>query len=344
MLQASSRQHSRRRYPKCDTASCTIGHDVTESSDHSSSIDSNGIQQHPIRKTAPTIARSSGAADHKQTTADGTPHTLVVPVANAKTATVSAGQRKIVDKYGKRLQAERLYEVPLTPVDCRFGVVREDEGIQDSLRSVVKEERKTQGSNVTVVFCVRRPGCGSCRDHAQQLVEMIEDVNKVERDGLIAQGKQNGLGMLASSSSSSSHSNRSEQRQTMSRQNQKVALVGVTKHGEGVDDKAMLYFYQTYFQRYLIHRDGQWETFQALGGRKISLYRLLRLVPRMEKRYKNNNIENIKFGGDIWTQGGVLVFDRQGELRHVHYEEYGNRLDTASIRTAIEKVQEEQRR
>eukprot|EP00525_Craspedostauros_australis_P001055 CAMPEP_0198123264 /NCGR_PEP_ID=MMETSP1442-20131203/37119_1 /TAXON_ID= /ORGANISM="Craspedostauros australis, Strain CCMP3328" /LENGTH=325 /DNA_ID=CAMNT_0043782441 /DNA_START=46 /DNA_END=1023 /DNA_ORIENTATION=+ len=254
-----------------------------------------------------------------------------------RAVSASGGHRKkatdgsLREKYGKRIQPERLYQIPLVPVDCRFGVVRDDEDACHPLHSTIKSQRRMQASTMTVVFCIRRPGCGSCRDHAQQLVKLVEDLNQQEQEMRII---ANSGGVVRESSRRSS-SKRAE--------GQKVALVGITKHGQGVDDEAMINFYQTYFQRYPVLKDEQWQTYQALGGRKISLMKLLRMAPRMMRRYEDNNIENVPFGGDIWTQGGVLIFDRSGELRHVQYEEYGKRLDVDEIKTVLRNVQREQR-
>jgi hypothetical protein len=47
----------------------------------------------------------------------------------------------------------------------------------------------------------------------------------------------------------------------------------------------------------------------------------------MIKRYNKNKINNVPFGGDIRTQGGVLIFDKQGELRYAYHENYGEELN-----------------
>lgn len=116
-----------------------------------------------------------------------------------------------------------------------------------------------------------------------------------------------------------------------------VAFCGAIKHGQGVDDRALLDFYQQYF-RFPLFKDSQWKIFEAMGGRKISLWKALTSIPRLERRYKSRNVPNIPFGGDIWTQGGVLVFDKDGNLRHTYYEVYGEELDTEVLRKAIREA------
>ena len=61
----------------------------------------------------------------------------------------------------------------------------------------------------------------------------------------------------------------------------------------------------------------------------------------MNQIYLQHNVENVPLGGDLWTQGGVLVLDRHGNLRYTYYENYGH--DDAghmleSIRAAIDQV------
>ena len=44
---------------------------------------------------------------------------------------------------------------------------------------------------------------------------------------------------------------------------------------------------------------------------------------------------------DIWTQGGLLLFDKRGKLRFAYYESYGDELNIEEIRRAIRAIQEE---
>ena len=205
---------------------------------------------------------------------------------------IRQGPRPI--KEFQRLNPKTLYKVPLVQVECSFGAVKEREEHGGHLRSLVQQQQHHQGSKVTVVFAIRRPGCGSCRDHARQVVSLKDDIYGIN-------------------------------------------LMGVTKHGQGVDDDAMLEFYQEYFHQ-PIYKDDKWRIFDAMGGRKISLPKLLYTFPKMTKRYNDLGIENIPFGGDIRTQGGLLIFDRKGQLRFVYYENYGDRLDLDMIREAIKEV------
>jgi len=153
-------------------------------------------------------------------------------------------------------------------------------------------------NKVTAVFCIRRAGCGSCRDHGLRL-------------------------------------------SSLAKQHQ-IQLFGIVKE-TGVDDAALHEFYKEYFN-FPIYKDEKCDTFRFLGDRKISPWQLLKIQPKLLKRYKDKNIKNIPFGGDIFTQGGVLLFDKSGQLRYVYYEKYGDELDVEALSAAIQECQQKTRR
>ena len=145
---------------------------------------------------------------------------------------------------------------------------------------------------VTVVFCIRRPGCGSCRETGLQLADFAQQFGS------------------------------------------KLNLFGIIKE-TGVDDKALTNFYTKFFP-FPLYKDTDRKAFQFLGNRKISVWKLLRTAPRMLRRYHEMGIENIPFGGDIWTEGGIMIFNKKGHLMYVYYEQYSQELDTEALRLAIE--------
>lgn len=151
----------------------------------------------------------------------------------------------------------------------------------------------------TAVFCIRRAGCGSCRDHGRQLAKVAKQV--------------------------------SEQTQS------KVRLVGIVKKTDAPEG-LLEEFYKEYFP-FPIYQDEEWDAFKFLGHRKISPWQLLSTQPRLLKRYQERKVKNVPFGGDIFTQGGVLLFDGTGTLRYVYYEEYGHELDTEALTWALQECQ-----
>jgi hypothetical protein len=71
-----------------------------------------------------------------------------------------------------RRNAPKLYTVPLAPLRCSFGLVTQDpKSGTKTFQEVVLEELQRQKADVAIVFCIRRAGCGSCREHAVQLTQ-----------------------------------------------------------------------------------------------------------------------------------------------------------------------------
>jgi hypothetical protein len=56
---------------------------------------------------------------------------------------------------------------------------------------------------------------------------------------------------------------------------------------------------------------------------------------------KKNITGNLK--GEGMVQGGVLVFDKQGELRYAYNEETGTELNMEDVQGAIDSVRKEQK-
>jgi len=87
-----------------------------------------------------------------------------------------------------------------------------------------------------------------------------------------------------------------------------------------------------------LYKDERWDLFvHACGNRKLSVWKLIAKVPQLTLRYAKKNIRNIPFGGDLFTRGGVLIFDKMGKLRFVYNEKYGDEFDLEALRWAIEE-------
>jgi AhpC/TSA antioxidant enzyme len=115
-----------------------------------------------------------------------------------------------------------------------------------------------------------------------------------------------------------------------------VGCVGIIKE-TGVADAHLIGLYHSYF-RHPIYKDENWRIYEAMGNRKMSVFKLLGKLPKLSSIYKKQNIENIPFGGDLLTQGGVLVFDRDGNLRFTFYERYGEFFDETILKQVIEEA------
>jgi len=162
-------------------------------------------------------------------------------------------------------------------------------------KHIIQEEQRRQQTNVTVVFVIRRAGCGACREHALQLAQVDNEDLKVNMLGIVKN----------------------------------------TKHANH-----LINFYNDYYKN-PIYLDSGWKVFKAMGGRKIVPSDLLRKhLGMLSKRYRENEIKNQIGFDDNLTQGGVLIFDRNAELRFTYYETYGEILDLDIIRSAITKARQ----
>lgn len=111
-----------------------------------------------------------------------------------------------------------------------------------------------------------------------------------------------------------------------------------------VDNGGLLDFHENYF-KYDTYRDENLELFRAMGNRKIKLstwnpLRLYRGFKRMSSRLSRKNIGgNLK--GEGLIQGGVLVFDKDGNLAFAYEEEIGDELVIDDIRRAMLAIEGE---
>jgi len=196
----------------------------------------------------------------------------------------------------QKVKTSELYEILLLPIDASFGIVSVNEMAAIKVKPMTIKERQKIRGNVSVLFAVRTPGCGGCREHAVQLAELAS-------------------------------------------KDKKVSLAGAVKE-TGVDDQALLDFYSQYFQ-HPIYKDEKWKIFHAMGGKKISVFSLIKRAAFLYKRTKSKGIESKVRHGDIWTKGGVLVFNRAGELKYTQYEHFGREFDMQAIEQAIQSIRRE---
>jgi len=113
-------------------------------------------------------------------------------------------------------------------------------------------------------------------------------------------------------------------------------LLGVVKE-TGVDDEGLCEFYTGSFP-YQMYRNDNLQLYEAFGNRKIGLttwnpWRLWKGYREMKQRLDSKNLTgNLK--GEGLVQGGVLVFDKTGELQYAEEEQIGTEFDVDSILNA----------
>lgn len=187
---------------------------------------------------------------------------------------------------------------PSMPHHDDAQVVEIEQEMAVPLRQVTLEHSMARGINtphpdtVTLLFVIRRTGCGNCREHGRQLSELVCSMDE------------------------------------------HVHMAGVVKP-EAVPNEILLEFYTDYFN-FPLYQDDDWNlSTGVLGDRQLPLWKLLSMRPILGRRYRNKGIHNIPLGGDLWTQGGLLILDSRSRLRFVYYEKYGDVLDLEAIRWAI---------
>jgi hypothetical protein len=67
-------------------------------------------------------------------------------------------------------------------------------------------------------------------------------------------------------------------------------------------------------------------------GKSIKSYKIIK---KKNQRYRMAKIQNVPFGGDIFTQGHVVIFDRYYNVQFFQYENYTELFDIDILQHAI---------
>ena len=124
----------------------------------------------------------------------------------------------------------------------------------------------------------------------------------------------------------------------LAKENRNVALWGIVKE-TGVETEGILEFHNDYF-RFPLYKDDKWLTYKAMGNRKLSPFKAIKRAFEARGRWAKKGITNQLKAGDIWIQGGVLIF-KNSKLRYAYEEDYGREYDLAAIRDAIRAIHDE---
>ena len=102
----------------------------------------------------------------------------------------------------------------------------------------------------------------------------------------------------------------------------------------GVDDEGLLNFAAHYFP-FPVFKDKKWLVYKAMGNRKLTMKGLLSGLMKSRSRHKKKKIDQTTLG-EGWLQGGLLIFDRNGQLRFSREEVYGDELNLEELSRAIQ--------
>ncbi|CAB9511080.1 family with sequence similarity 213, member [Seminavis robusta] len=189
---------------------------------------------------------------------------------------------------------------------------------KSAARLQVNAAEGDDSNKVTAVFCIRRAGCGMCRDHGLSLSTQLKP--KLHEKGI-------GLNLfgIVKDLDGSGEGDVSDHRRD--RKDKKTSA------------KILTDFYTNYFP-FPMYTDRNWDSFTFLGNRKTSMWRMFQRSSTVYQRYHRKKISNIINDprGDPLTQGGVLLFDAKGHLRYVYYERYGDELDLEALQWAVQDI------
>jgi thiol-disulfide isomerase/thioredoxin len=90
-------------------------------------------------------------------------------------STHSAVTDKVIMKDSLRKNLTQIHKVPLIPMNCSFGIVTKKPEQVQPLQTAVKNQCRQDSTDVAIVFAVRRPGCGFCREHGLQLTQLAKE-------------------------------------------------------------------------------------------------------------------------------------------------------------------------
>ena len=115
-------------------------------------------------------------------------------------------------------------------------------------------------------------------------------------------------------------------------------LLGAVKE-RGEANKALLEFYQDYFRQPIYH-DEKWSLFKAMGRKKLGVLELIQTKFRARTRLAGKSIQTGP-GGDSFTQGGMLVFNKKGELCFALEDNPFEALDMELLAAAVKEARKQ---
>lgn len=123
-----------------------------------------------------------------------------------------------------------------------------------------------------------------------------------------------------------------------------VEIFGIVKE-TGVDDEGLVEFQQKYF-KYPLYCDKSYAFYQALGDRKVGLKDILNplsiigIVCSAYQRLTDKSIGGNMVGEGV-TQGGYILFGRDGKAKAMYQEQTGVDLEISDLVAALATVREE---
>ena len=119
----------------------------------------------------------------------------------------------------------------------------------------------------------------------------------------------------------------------------KLCAIGALK--ESCNAGAVVDFYQGCF-RFPMFMDEKWTIFRALKGGQVKIRTMIKNAFTLARRTTKKGLKSkLSRDGDFWTKGGILVFDKEGDLVFVQQEpEFGHLINEDAIREAVQQARE----
>jgi hypothetical protein len=127
----------------------------------------------------------------------------------------------------------------------------------------------------------------------------------------------------------------------------KFKMWGVVKE-TGVDDEGLSKFYNDYFTYPLYKDEGLVLYNKFFGQRKIKLttynpFKLYKGYTDMNKRLKEKSGLDGNMTGEGMIQGGLIIFDKEGNVRYAYEEIIGDELMIDDIVAALDDVAKDEK-
>ena len=123
-----------------------------------------------------------------------------------------------------------------------------------------------------------------------------------------------------------------------------IPIFGIVKE-TGVDDAGLVEFHRDYFP-YPLYRDQGYALYKALGDRKVGVglwnpFSIPFLLFDAWQRLTSKNIGGNMKGEGI-VQGGIIIFDRQGQPVAMYQEKTGVDLPVTDLVNGLQYVKQKQ--
>ena len=226
------------------------------------------------------------------------------------TTTTASDASSVVPAYmhlseSLKAHAAALHKAPLIPLSFIQNEITQEISVKELTDQTTNLQQLLQLPEMagSIVFAVRRPGWFLCREHGQQLSQLVRSANNDE--------------------------------------SKNWNILGLVKE-TGVDDAGLVEFYEDYFT-FPLYKDADLQSYQALGNTWIRLlpsWNPLTIYQNFRAMKERTDAANVtgNLKGEGLVQGGILLYNAQGELHYAYKEDTGQALQMDDIQAAMKAI------